>query len=196
MNHRKRLYLASQSPRRGQLLEQIAIAFERLSVAVDETPAPGEPPLDYVQRLAIAKADAGWQQLVTQRKAPLPVLGADTIVVLAGQILTKPGDRAEGLAMLESLSGRSHRVITGLCLRLGERQLTAVNSSEVRFRAISPREISAYWDSGEPRDKAGGYGIQGLAATFVEHISGSYSSIVGLPLLETQQLLEQIESHE
>lgn len=196
-----RLYLASQSPRRAQLLQQIAVEFEILAVSVDETPlavtaAAGgqtEAAADYVQRLAIAKARAGWQQVVARGLPALPVLGADTSVVLGEQILGKPVDRAHGLAMLESLSGRSHRVMTAVCLCYGERQRSAINITEVSFRALSEPEIADYWQSGEPWDKAGGYAIQGRAAVFVERISGSYSSVVGLPLLETSRLLTQLE---
>ena len=193
----KRLYLASQSPRRAQLLQQIGVEFQVLSVAVDETPlvvdGVTEPARDYVQRLACAKARAGWQ-LRQERDLPvLPVLGADTSVVLGQQILGKPRDRAHGLAMLESLSGRSHQVMSAVCLCYESRQLLALNVTEVTFRSISEQERLDYWQCGEPLDKAGAYAIQGRAAVFVERINGSYSSVVGLPLLETSALLAQIE---
>jgi septum formation protein len=189
----RRLYLASQSPRRAELLAQIGIEFGILPVSVDETVQADEAPAEYVQRLAVAKARAGWQ-LVQQGAFPvLPVLGADTSVVLDQQILGKPEDRAHGLAMLESLAGRSHRVMTAICMCYQQHQLQALNITEVRFRPISRPELLAYWDTGEPLGKAGGYAIQGRAAVFVESIKGSYSSVVGLPLQETYQMLLQLE---
>lgn len=187
------LYLASQSPRRAELLEQIGIAFERVAVAVDETAEPAEPASDYVQRLAQAKALAGWQQLIAQGLPPLPVMGSDTSVVLDGRILGKPSDRADGLAMLAALSGRTHQVMTAVCLYAEDFCQVLLSDSDVRFRALSRSECERYWRTGEPADKAGGYAIQGRAAVFVEELRGSYSGVVGLPLLETSRLIEAFQ---
>jgi septum formation protein len=182
-----RVYLASASPRRRQLLRQIGVAYRLLAVAVDETPLPGETPHDYVARLALAKARAGWQAL--GRRAPRPVLGADTAVVVDGAILAKPRDRGEGLAMLALLSGREHRVLSAVALAAAAREAVKVQESQVRFRGLAPAERAAYWDSGEPLDKAGGYAIQGRAAAFIAELRGSYSGVMGLPLFETAELL-------
>lgn len=184
------IYLASQSPRRAQLLQQIGVVFDTVTAAVDETPLAGESAAVYVERLARNKAAAGWRRAGQQGVAPRPVLGADTAVVLDGQILGKPRDRADALAMLDSLSGRSHRVLTGVALCRDGHCESLVCATEVWFRVVTAAEREQYWDSGEPRDKAGGYGIQGLGAIFVEGINGSYSNVVGLPLLETYQLLQ------
>lgn len=185
-----RVYLASASPRRRELLRQIGVAYRLLSVAVDETPRPGEPPADYVARLALAKARAGMAE-TRRRRAAWPVLGADTSVVVDGAILGKPRDRAEGLAMLALLSGREHAVLSAVALATASRQAVKVQESRVRFRELSPAERAAYWDSGEPADKAGGYGIQGRAAAFVAELRGSYSGVMGLPLFETAELLRE-----
>lgn len=201
------LYLASQSPRRAELLRQIAVDFTLLPIDVDETVEDGEDAVCYVQRLAIAKARSGWEQVQQRSLAPLPVMGADTSVVLADSIMGKPRDREHALSMLEALSGQSHRVMSAVCLYYGVRpgvgesetdqdntlQLTAVDITEVTFRRISRQEQIAYWDSGEPLGKAGAYAIQGRGAVFVEKICGSYSSVVGLPLAQTHALLEQME---
>ncbi|MBL4828060.1 MAG: septum formation inhibitor Maf [Spongiibacteraceae bacterium] len=191
----KRLYLASQSPRRAQLLEQINVGFELLAVEVDETPREQEKAIDYVERLAVAKARAGWKQLdsLPLSRCRLPVLGADTTVVLDGQILGKPINRENAVAMLKALSANTHQVMTAVCLYYGGLQLSTVIVTDVVFRAMTEREISDYWDSGEPQDKAGSYAIQGLGAFFIEHVQGSYSAVVGLPLAQTYLLLEEIE---
>ena len=187
------LYLASRSPRRRELLDQLGLTHALVAADVDETPLPGEEPKDYVQRMALAKAQAGRQNLsqdLSQNlNRSLPVLGADTAVVCDDQILGKPVDADDALAMLRLLSGREHRVLTAIAL-LGTRQQTAVSETLVRFREITPAEAAAYWASGEPQDKAGAYAIQGRGAAFVEHISGSYSGVVGLPLFETAALLK------
>ena len=188
-----RLYLASQSPRRAELLEQIGVGFEKLAVDTDETVLVGEAPEAYVQRVAIAKAQAGLAVLQQQGLAPLPVLGADTAVIIAGQIMGKPRDRDHALAMLEQLSGKTHQVMSAICLGYQQYQEVALNITEVSFREIASAELEQYWQSGEPLGKAGAYAIQGLGAVFVEKIYGSYSAVVGLPLLETQQLLQKIE---
>lgn len=182
-----RIYLASASPRRRELLRQIGVAYRLLPVTVDETPQPAEAVDAYVARLALAKAQAGWAGL--GRRRPLPVLGADTTVALAGRILGKPRDRAEGLAMLAALAGREHQVFSAVALVMAEREAVRVQMSQVRFRPLQPEECLAYWNSGEPGDKAGGYAIQGRAAMFVEELRGSYSSVMGLPLFETAELL-------
>lgn len=181
-----RIHLASRSPRRRELLGQIGIAFTTVVVHVDETRRPGEPPADYVVRLALEKARAGWRQA---RSEAVPALGADTAVVVDDEILGKPRDRAEGLAMLARLSGRTHKVMTGVAVVLGDREMQAVSITDVRFRPLRPGECAAYWKTGEPVDKAGAYAIQGFAATFVSHLAGSYSGVVGLPLYETAELL-------
>jgi len=182
------LYLASGSPRRRELLTQIGVAFTPLSASIDETPLPGESPLAYVERLALGKALAGLALLDAADPAPV-VLGADTAVVLDDRILGKPVDEADALAMLAALSGREHQVLTAIALVSGQRREVRSVSSRVRFRPISAQQARAYWASGEPRDKAGSYAIQGLAAIFVESLAGSYSAVVGLPLCETADLL-------
>ena len=188
-----RLYLASQSPRRAELLEQIAIGFQQITVDTDETALAGEQPEAYVQRVAIAKAQAGLELVQQQGLTPLPVLGADTAVIIDGQILGKPRDRDHALAMLGQLSGKTHRVMSAICLCYQQQQHVALSITEVSFRQIAAAELEQYWQSGEPLGKAGAYAIQGLGAVFVEKINGSYSAVVGLPLLETQQLLHTIE---
>jgi septum formation protein len=181
------VYLASASPRRSELLRQIGVAFEVRAVAISEEPLPAETPEAYVVRLAVAKARAGAAALRPQEQAP--VLAADTAVVLGHEILGKPADVAEAAAMLERLSGRSHRVLTAVALDCGGQVESRYSDSEVRFRATTAAERLAYCATGEPLDKAGGYGIQGHAAVFVESLQGSYSGVVGLPLFETAALL-------
>ncbi len=187
------IYLASRSPRRRQLLAQIGVRHETLPATVDESPLTAESPDDYVTRLALAKARAGWSRL--GKRPRRPVLGADTAVILDRMILGKPKQESDGLRMLAMLSGREHRVLSAVALVLGEREDIRLQISRVRFRALSPRECSAYWRTGEPADKAGGYGIQGYAATFIENIEGSYSGIMGLPLFETAELLRSFGLH-
>lgn len=182
------LLLASQSPRRQELLRQIGVRFAVLSVNVPEVPEAGEAPGEYVQRLALAKAAAG-----SDRHPQLPVLGADTVVVHRDRILEKPRDREHAVAMLMSLGGDTHRVLTGVALCVRGAQRVQVVTTEVQFREISRAEAERYWQTGEPADKAGGYGIQGLGAVFVAHLAGSYSNVVGLPLTETQALLAQFD---
>jgi septum formation protein len=180
------LILASTSPRRRELLEQIGVTYRVQPVHVDETPLVDEAPRAFAERMALAKARAGWMA----QSSGLPVLGADTVVTLDGVILGKPTDRNEALHMLGRLSGNTHRVLSAVALAHGDREALRCAETRVRFRALSPREISDYWASGEPADKAGAYGIQGLGALFVEHIEGSYTGVVGLPLFETGLLLE------
>lgn len=182
------LHLASGSPRRRELLAQIGVPFVTLIASIDETALPDEPAQRYVERLAREKAQAGLATL--ERPEGAVVLGADTAVVLDGRILGKPNDRADALSTLAALSGREHEVMTAVALAAADRVESRVVVSRVRFRPLRPGEAEAYWATGEPRDKAGGYGIQGLAAVFVSQLEGSYSAVVGLPLCETAQLLE------
>ncbi|OLY75905.1 septum formation protein Maf [Pseudomonas sp. ATCC PTA-122608] len=183
------LYLASGSPRRRELLTQIGVPFTVVSAAIDETPLTHESPASYVERLARGKAVAGRAALA--EATGVCVLGADTAVILDGQILGKPLDQADALAMLLALSDREHEVLTAIALIDGQRCETRLVSSRVRFRKISADEATTYWHSGEPQDKAGGYAIQGLAAVFVAGLNGSYSAVVGLPVCETAELLGQ-----
>lgn len=183
------IILASQSPRRAELLSQVGIAFRVAPAQVDESLHPDEGAADYVERVAIAKA-----QSVRQAFPDHPVLAADTAVVLDHVILGKPSGRDDGIRMLLTLAGRTHEVLTGVVVAT-ERVAYRLNVSRVRLRAISEREAAAYWATGEPADKAGGYAIQGIAAAFVERIEGSYSGIVGLPLFETLQLLDEVGVH-
>lgn len=183
------LYLASGSPRRRELLTQIGVPFTVVSAAIDETPLANEPAVAYVERLARGKATAGFIALGHTLGAC--VLGADTAVIVDGQILGKPVDQADALAMLMALSGREHEVLTAIALTDGQRCETRCVSSRVRFREVSVQEATAYWHSGEPQDKAGGYAIQGLGSVFVSGLNGSYSAVVGLPVCETAQLLAQ-----
>ncbi|WP_167147398.1 Maf family protein [Pseudomonas sp. OTU750018] len=183
------LYLASGSPRRRELLTQIAVPFLTQIAPIDENALPGESPIAYVERLALSKAQAGLAALTDTADAV--VLGADTAVVLDGRILGKPTDRADALSTLSDLSGRTHDVLTAVALVSRERQVSRLVTSQVTFRALSQAEIEAYWASGEPQDKAGCYGIQGLAAVFVSQLRGSYSAVVGLPLCETAALLAE-----
>lgn len=179
--------LASASPRRRELLTQLGVQFELVSADIDETPLPDEQPSVYVQRLAQQKARAGLQRLQGNK----PVLGADTIVVCDGAILGKPVDFAHFSQMLQRLSGRSHQVMTAVALLDATKQLSALVCTDVWFRPLTAADIHDYWHSGEPQDKAGGYGIQGLGGKFIPRINGSYSAVVGLPLFETEQLLQQ-----
>lgn len=181
------LYLASGSPRRRELLAQIGVPFSVVGAPIDETPQSGEAPAAYVERLARAKAEAGF----THIDGAGVVLGADTTVVLDGKIMGKPESREDGVGMLGDLSKREHQVLTAVALTDGQRTLSRCVTTTVRFRTISFEEALRYWASGEPLDKAGGYAIQGLGAVFVSHIEGSYSAVVGLPLSETAALLEQ-----
>ncbi|HEY0914710.1 MAG TPA: nucleoside triphosphate pyrophosphatase [Solimonas sp.] len=178
-------YLASRSPRRQELLQQLGLAFEVLPADIPEEPGPAEAPADYALRMARGKALAA--QALAPR--PLPVLGADTDVVLDGRILGKPRDRAHALELLAALADREHEVYSAVALVQGDRVETRLSVTWVRFGAVTPDAAAAYWDSGEPADKAGGYGIQGLGAQFVREIQGSYSGVVGLPLYETVELL-------
>jgi septum formation protein len=181
------IYLASGSPRRRELLQQIGVPFRVVGAAVDETVLPGEASQVYVARLAAAKADAGWEQ--TGGADRLPVLAADTAVVLDGTILGKPANRPDGEGMLRRLSGRTHEVWTAIALRTAAGLRGKISRSEVTFRSIAADEVRSYWETGEGLDKAGAYAIQGRAAVFIADLRGSFSGVMGLPLFETAELL-------
>lgn len=181
------VYLASQSPRRRELLGQIGVSHTVIAVDLDEAPRPGEVPEDYARRVALDKARAGRAATPDSR---VPVLAADTLVTLDGRILGKPRDAEEAAAMLGLLSGRTHRVLSAVAL-IGAEERLALSESQVSFRAIPDWEARAYWATGEPADKAGGYAIQGLGALFVRELRGSYSGVMGLPLHETALLLAE-----
>jgi septum formation protein len=179
------LILASASPRRRELLLQLDISFTVQPTETDESVLPGEAPEAYVQRMALEKATAGLQLAPPDAC----VLGADTAVVTGETILGKPQDREDALQMLQMLSGWTHRVLSGVALTDGSRVEAVLSITEVTFGVIAPAAASAYWDTGEPVDKAGSYAIQGRGVVFVEHMTGSYSGVVGLPLFETAELL-------
>jgi nucleoside triphosphate pyrophosphatase len=184
------IYLASQSPRRRELLAQIGVAFETVDVMVPEVRDPDESPHTYVQRVAREKAEAGLRAIGTVENAAV-VLGADTEVVLGDRVFGKPRDAADAAVMLRELSGRTHRVISAVCCVTRGRAEIAVCESGVTFAALGADAIARYVATGEPLGKAGGYAIQGRAAAFVEHLSGSYSGVMGLPLHETAALLRR-----
>ncbi|HEY5604534.1 MAG TPA: Maf family protein [Gammaproteobacteria bacterium] len=202
------IYLASQSPRRRALIEQLGIHYQVLDVAVDESPHPGETPEELVARLAGEKAQAGWRKVAQQS---VPVVGADTCIVVDQQIIGKPENRQQGIQLLKRYSGRTHRVVTGIAIvgpdngkhaavdataagdaddwvDVGIVQQVRVNTSAVTFRILTDRECDQYWETGEPVGKAGGYAIQGKAAAFIEKLAGSYSGVMGLPLFEFAEL--------
>lgn len=183
-----RLHLASSSPRRAELLKSLGLEFTQGVTGVDETREEGETPADLVQRLAIAKAQAAGL-------GGIIVIGSDTEVALDGEPFGKPGSEDEAWSMLDRLSGRTHQVMTGVAVLDGDSVHTALSVTDVSFRSITEAEARAYWQSGEPRDKAGGYGIQGLGGTFVEEIRGSYSGVMGLPVFETAELLARCGIH-
>ena len=192
------LYLASQSPRRQELLRQIGARFELLLASDDEdaealeAELPGETPDDYVQRVCALKAQAAVRRRTVRHLPALPILTSDTTVCLDGEILGKPADAADAHRMLRGMSGRAHRVLTAVTVvRTDGTPMHALSISDVRFAVLTDNDIARYIASGEPFGKAGAYGIQGRAAAFVSHISGSYSGIMGLPLFETAALLAQ-----
>ena len=195
----KKIYLASKSPRRRELLRQIGIEFELLMLRNDtvrgpdvtELVLPGEAAIDYVARVSREKAAFAWSMVQSRRLTVRPVLAADTTVTLDGEILGKPANRAEAEDMLARLSGRTHQVLTSIAVHHVDMVEEVTQVSQVRFATLSAASIKAYCATQEPYDKAGGYGIQGLAALFVEHIDGSHSGIMGLPLYETATLLRK-----
>jgi septum formation protein len=178
-------YLASRSPRRSQLLAQLHLRFEVLPADIVETPGPRQDAASYVRNMALGKAQAAQREL----RVDLPVLGADTEVVVDGEILGKPLDRAHAIAMLRRLSDRSHEVYSAVSVIRGDRHESELSVTRVEFGPLGEADADVYWNSGEPADKAGGYGIQGLGAIFVKRIEGSYSGVMGLPLYETARLL-------
>ena len=192
------IYLASQSPRRRQLLEQIGVAHQLLlpdpkeDAEALEAVLPGEAPARYVQRVTGLKLDAAMARLKAAGLPQGPVLCADTTVALGREILGKPQDATEARAMLAHLAGQTHRVLTAVAVQKGHKRLTALSTSRVRFAPMTHAQIRAYVGSGEPMGKAGAYGVQGKAAAYIQHIQGSYSGIMGLPLFETAQLLRQL----
>jgi septum formation protein len=194
------IYLASRSPRRRELLSQIGVRFHLLlfrsrpgeDAEVDETPLEGEDPAAYVERMARAKADAGWRRLLQRNLPHAPVLAADTTVALEGRIFGKPEGREHAAEMLAALAGRTHEVLTAAALKHGDWIETAVSRSEVRLKPLSEEEIRVYVATGECDDKAGAYAIQGRAARFVMELRGSYSGVMGLPLYETSLLLDKL----
>lgn len=188
------IYLASASPRRQELLHQLGIEFEAMPSNILEVREAGETPTQYVTRVAGDKARRV-AQLVRERGLPVhPVLGADTEVVLDGEILGKPENAAHGMDMLRRLAGRAHEVLSAVCVWHNGKEYTAMNTSRVTFRPLSPAEIEQYWNTGEPRDKAGAYAIQGRAAAFISRLEGSYSGVMGLPLYELDDILRKIEA--
>ena len=178
------IYLASKSPRRRQLLTLLGVSFEIIAVDIHEQWDGLEPAADYVQRLALEKAQAAKARVAAGR----PVLAADTEVVIDNEILGKPADKAAAMAMLKKLSGRSHQVLSAVAL-IDDAEHITLNSNRVSFKLLSPSECDSYCETGEPYDKAGGYAIQGRAAAFVTRLQGSYSGVMGLPLQETARLL-------
>jgi septum formation protein len=197
---RPSVYLASKSARRQELLRQLGVDFTPLLMReaagrrrdVVETPRKDEAPLDYIKRIARTKAAVGWHQMGRRGLAPKPVLAADTEVVLDGTVFGKPKDAADAVEMLRRLSGTTHDVSTGVAIRWNTQIMLAVSSSRVTFRAMDNDEIDRYVATGEPFDKAGAYAIQGRGATFVSHLDGSYSGVMGLPLFETAEMLTKI----
>ena len=187
------IYLASQSPRRRELLQQIGVPHKVIDAPVVEIPRNHELPSEYVQRLACEKAKAGLLSVLAQCLTLKPVLGADTIVLSEGNILEKPHDANHGAAMLRRLAGATHQVMTAVALAYEQQVVVKLSITDVVFRPLSEAEISAYWLTGEPQDKAGGYAIQGLGAVFVQQIRGSYTGVVGLPIEQTVELLAQYD---
>ncbi len=184
-----KLYLASASPRRKTLLEQLGLSFAVLGVNVEERQKTNEKAADYVRRLSLEKALAG----VACSSLCLPVLGADTIVVIDELVLEKPKDFADAKRILGLLSGREHQVMTAVTLADKTLHKTCLVTTKIRFKPLTEQEIEAYWHTGEPQDKAGSYAIQGIGGRFVTHLEGSYHAVVGLPLFETEQLLDQFK---
>ena len=182
---RPQLYLASRSPRRQELLRQVGLRFEVAPADVDESRAPGQSPAEYAVAMALAKARAA------PAAGEAPVLGADTDVVLNDRILGKPAGREQALEMLRRLAHRTHQVYSGVAVVLGERVETALSVTDVTFGPVTAAQADAYWNTGEPADKAGAYAIQGFGAQFVKEIRGSYSGVVGLPLYETLEVLRR-----
>jgi septum formation protein len=187
------IYLASASPRRRELLQQIGVRYQLVRAEVEEKKKPDESAIDYVRRLALEKAKAGLAVIQQEGRNLAPVLGADTLGILDDSILEKPVDEANAAEMLRQLSGRTHQVITAVALASPEKCLIDYSVTQVTFRQLTETEIKTYWMTGEPRDKAGGYAIQGLGAVFVQSIQGSYSNVVGLPIEVCSKLFAEFE---
>ncbi len=193
-----RIYLASQSPRRRELLKQIGVYYEllllrsdpRRQISVDETPLDGEAPLDYVKRVCRDKAEAGWDTLLLRNLPRLPVLAADTTVTLDGKIIGKPDDKEHAAEILRMLSGRQHQVLTAVAVAFEERVELRLSATTITFDTLNEERIRRYLLTHEAHDKAGAYGIQGQAGAFVQRIEGSYTGVMGLPLYETVELLK------
>ncbi|MBU1213789.1 MAG: septum formation inhibitor Maf [Gammaproteobacteria bacterium] len=193
-----RIYLASQSPRRRELLKQIGVRFDplllrndpRRGIQVDETPLEGELPADYVQRICREKAEAGWEALMLRKLRIHPVLAADTTVTVNGKIIGKPVNNEHALQILSELSGTSHQVLTAVAVVLENRLEMRLSTTTITFAELSEARIRRYLLTGEAHDKAGAYGIQGAAGAFIKHIDGSYTGVMGLPLCETVELLQ------
>lgn len=179
-----KVLLASQSPRRRDLLTQLGVDFDVIALDVDETMQAGEPPKDYVNRIAIKKAQAGLAQFPDEI-----ILAGDTIVVLDNEVFLKPTNREDHKKMLQKLSGKTHHVLTAMALASSDGTKKTMSDTAVTFRKLTEDEIDKYWDTGEPQDKSGGYASQGIASIFIERIEGSWSGVVGLPLFETFKLL-------
>ncbi|WP_435237230.1 Maf family protein [Psychromonas sp. PT13] len=183
------IYLASNSPRRAELLNQIGISFLRINGSIDEQRKPDESAEEYVLRLALEKAQAGF----TNSDQSRPVLGADTIVVVDHHVLEKPENELAGREMMQLLSGRTHQVFTAIAVVNSRLEKTRLVKTDVSFKSLSEQDIAEYWLTGEPLDKAGGYAIQGIAGKFITNINGSYSAVVGLPLYETELLIKEFK---
>jgi septum formation protein len=180
------IYLASNSPRRAELLTQIGVSFVRVNANIEECLQEGESAVQYVSRLSIQKAQAGFLNSHQNR----PVLGADTIVVIGDDILEKPRNQEHAREMMLMLSGKTHQVFTAIALVNHNKEKQILVKTSVSFKVLTEQDINDYWKTGEPLDKAGGYGIQGVGGKFVTHINGSYSAVVGLPLYETDELIK------
>jgi len=185
------IILASASLRRQELLDQIRIIYQVLPVDIDESTLQNEPAKNYVQRLAVQKAQAGFRRSGTE----LPALGSDTVIVLEQQILGKPKNQAHAIEMLSVLSAREHQVLTAVAVVDAAQVVCELSVSKVRFCALTDAQILAYWHTGEAAGKAGAYAIQGIAAQFIEHLDGSYSGVMGLPLMETARVLKRFDIH-
>jgi septum formation protein len=192
LNHGPKIYLASRSPRRQELLRQIGVEFDTVAADVDEQLRTGEPPGQFALRVARDKAYAALAKVHDRHIPVRPVLGADTCIALGDDVLGKPGDRADAERMLARLAGRNHTVLSAIHVVNGDTDHAALSATQVTFARLDRAQIRRYWESGEPRDKAGAYAIQGLGAAFVTHIDGSYSGVVGLPLYELAQILTRI----
>jgi septum formation protein len=183
------IYLASTSPRRSELLRQVGVKFEVLKIDIDESPRLDEPAEIFVKRMANEKAKAGFRLL--DKQSDVGIIAADTIISIDGDIIGKPLDQADCGQILSRLSGRTHSVLSAVSLKYGDNQWCELSRNKIRFKALESEEIKRYCQTSEPLDKAGAYAIQGQAAVFIEYMEGSYSSVMGLPLFETFQLLKQ-----